>query len=227
VGEHILVEGVVTHKGKPAKDYRVRFGSQRTTTLADGYYKVYDIRPGPTRIFIRRAKASKPRYYSRIPIGKGTTVLHWELVPYYATEHGPFCHDFRLHRSWGNALDDPMDTASVNALQENTHTLSGILLKPVHGTACAAELVWTVPGIAVGLPLAFTPRLWGGEFHLSGLSTTLLAGYLPLEFVVKAIEIPTRTVLWPIDRVVASRARKKLNKARNDVLLRHGREEAR
>ncbi len=220
----IDVCGVITCNGKAADDYSVRVDRANVTRTEDGYYRLDGISRNLKRIYIRRSGSSKPRYYPRIALPETDTVLNYEIVPYYAADHGPFHYDLRLHRSWGNSLDDPFDTASVNGFLENTHTLSGLVLKPVHGVAVIAEAIWTIPGFAIGMGVGSVPKIRGKEFNLFGLTGTLLAGYLPIEATVKVIEVPIKTLLWPIDRLVAWPTRRKLNKIRSTVLDQHNQE---
>jgi len=114
-----------------------------------------------------------------------------------------------------------MDTSSVNGWRENTHTASGVLLKPIYGIAVLGEAIWTIPGFVIGVGVAYSPKIVGGDFNVVGLSGTLLAGYLPIEAVVKVIEVSIKTVLWPIDRLVALSARRQLSRTRLTVLDQH------
>ncbi len=215
--EKINIHGVITYKGEPANNYSVALHGVQTQTDG-GYYQFEDVQSGPSRIYIRRGKSSKPRYHPKVLLTESDSVLNFEIVPYYAADHGPFQYDWRLHRSWGNALDDPFDTASFNGLMENTHTLSGLLLKPVYVTAVIGDFVWTVPGAIIGFVGA---RHTTGEFSASRFSIVLLAGYLSIETIVKAIEIPVKTIFWPIDRLVAMRSRSQLKRLRSNILDQH------
>lgn len=227
-----VVTGVITHRGKPVNGFSVRIQPHHRksdqTTTSGGYYKLTSVPLGDSKIYINpKPPASAPRYYPKMKITKSEEIRCYEMIPYYAADHGAFDYDLRLHRSWGNALDNPFDTASFNALFENTHTFSGIVLKPVYLVAAAAEVVWTVPGFVIGMGVASAPKVVGDDFNMFGLSRTLLAGYLPIETVAKLIEVPVKTILWPIDRLVSKQTRKKLEDTRNRILKENGNPEYR
>ena len=216
------VTGVVTHKGKPVDGFTVRTQRKNRTTTNGGYYKLTNVSSGESRIYIGpKPPASAPRYYPKTEITKSEEIRCYEMIPYYAAAHGAFDYDLRLHRSWGNALDNPFDTASGNALFENTHTLSGIAMKPVYAVAVVGEVVWTVPGSVIALGAVPVCKVMNKDFGMFGFSKIMLAGYLPIEAAVKVIEVPVKTILWPVDRLVSWSARNKLNSTRTKVLNRN------
>lgn len=216
--EKIDVRGVITRSGRPADNYQVKMGRDYSDITENGFYHLKNIPRHFNRIYIRKKYASKPRLYPDVSLPDHDVILSYEIIPYFAADHGPFHYDLRLHRSWGNSLDDPFDTASLNGIRENTKTASGILLKPVYGIGLLGEAVWTVPGFAIGWCIGAAPQLFGEDFYVFGLNGTLLAGYLPIEGLVKVIEVPVKTLMWPLDRLVATPARKRLENTRKRIL---------
>ena len=215
----VNVSGVITDQGRPKNEFRVRIRGGGRAKTERGFYRITDAPRGRTTIYIGpRPPASRPRYYPKTTLSQPEEVRSYDMTPYYAADHGPFHYDLRLHRSWGNALDNPFDTAAGSALFENTHTLSGLVLKPVYAVALCGEVVWTVPGIVIAAGTSAVCKAIDKPFGMFGFSRTLLAGYLPIEAAVKVIEVPCKTLIWPVDRLWSWRARRRLEDVRTKIL---------
>lgn len=210
------VHGVITRAGKPAKDRRIFINGQETRTNKDGYFRFDNIPVGNQTVHIRTGVSSSRRQFPDVQVIAPETISHYDIEPYYAAD--VFSIDWRLHQDWNNGFDDPFNLSSTRSLKTNTHTFSGYLLKPVYAAATVAEIAWTLPGLVIGAAAYQAPRVVGGEPNVNYLTKTLLAGYLPLEAVAKAVEVPVKTVFWPIDRLTGSRARQELNATRESVM---------
>ncbi|MCB2156450.1 hypothetical protein KQI84_16365 [bacterium] len=220
--ETVNVRGVITVGGEPAKDFKIgAWGDPETITAEDGFFLLDGVPVGRQEIQIRAKYFSRPRYNPTIDVPDHDVTRNFEIVPYYAADHGAFEYDWRLHRSWGNAIDDPFDTTSMNALRENTRTVSGVVLKPIYIVGITGEVVWFIPGALIGASHGAVPVLMGGEFAGELVSVGMLAGFMPIEAVVKAVEVPVKTILWPLDRLVAKSKRRQLHETRAEILQRH------
>ncbi len=210
------VHGVITQSGKPAKNRQIFINGLNTRSNKDGYYRFDNIPVGDQTVHIRTGVSSSRRQFPDVHVVAPVTISHYEIAPYYAAD--VFSIDWRLHQDWNNGFDNPFSLSSGRSLMMNTHTFSGYLLKPVYAAATVAEIAWTLPGLIIGAAAYQAPRVVGAEPNVNYLTKTLLAGYLPLEAVAKAVEVPVKTVFWPIDRLSGSRARQKLNSTRESVM---------
>ncbi len=212
----VNLTGVITRSGRPVNDFNVRVQGGGSTKTENGYYRLDNVPSGKRRLYIvTKSPGSTPRYYPMVELAKNDETRCYDMVPYYAADHGPFHYDWRLHRSWGNALDNPFDTSSAAGLAENSKTFSGLVMKPVYAVGVVAEAVWLVPSFGVFFAQKALP---GKGMGITGISRTLLAGFMTVEAIVKVVEVPVKTILWPIDKLVSWRARRGLRKRRDEIL---------
>jgi hypothetical protein len=214
-----VIQGVITRHGLPVEGYHVTFRPSGLTAQTDeqGFYRIEGLE-GIEEGTLRITRVGSFRTVVPFEITGPVTEISCDLVPHFTADHGPLEHDWRLHRSWGNALDDPFDLYAPQALEEQTHTLSGLLLKPVQLAATGLELLWRPVGIGAGLLLMKAPL--PGDEHARFTSASL-AGFLPIEAVAKTAEVSMRTLLWPIDRLVSRGARRDLHALRARTLAEH------
>lgn len=219
------IRGVITEAAVPVTGRTVQLqGSELATqTNSDGHFTLRGVSPGVHRLRIGGGPHQPSfRFDAVVTVSSEEAIVSVDLVPHYAATHPPLALDWRLHRSWGNALDDPADLNSWNALNERDRTLSGLLLKPVWGAALLAEAVWTPLGFGLG-ELRF--GLGAGDEESNCVTGALLAGYLIVEAAAKGVEACFRAALWPVDRGAAYAERMILESYRESALARHASQE--